>query len=97
MDPDRRDSGDKVIWTSGVIFGKGEVLNFLNNIGSSSLSELCLALFFLYGTLDLFWSTRVKYHKTMKNNVGGYKGPTPRHLGLVQNDQFVFLLAGIVG
>ncbi|XP_022756890.1 uncharacterized protein LOC111304540 [Durio zibethinus] len=24
LDPDRRDSGDKVIWTSGLIFGKGE-------------------------------------------------------------------------
>ncbi|KAM7472018.1 hypothetical protein LguiA_010201 [Lonicera macranthoides] len=24
LDPDRRDSGDNVIWTSGIIFGKGE-------------------------------------------------------------------------
>uniref|UniRef100_A0A175YF49 Apple domain-containing protein n=1 Tax=Daucus carota subsp. sativus TaxID=79200 RepID=A0A175YF49_DAUCS len=27
LDPDRRESGDQIMWTSGIIYGKGEVHN----------------------------------------------------------------------
>ncbi|KAL4363349.1 hypothetical protein GQ457_04G032870 [Hibiscus cannabinus] len=32
LDPDRRDSGDMVMWTSGLIFGKGEGIVKLNTV-----------------------------------------------------------------
>nr|KJB40965.1 hypothetical protein B456_007G085200 [Gossypium raimondii] len=33
LDPDWRDSGDKVIWTSGLVFGKGELLSLQHCAG----------------------------------------------------------------
>ncbi|XVF79712.1 hypothetical protein PTKIN_Ptkin15bG0011300 [Pterospermum kingtungense] len=41
LDPDRRDSGDKVIWTSGLVFGRGEgIVNLKTEYGIAHVKLL---------------------------------------------------------